>query len=160
LPIEDDRRKYFQNLVAGNNPSLGYHLISMLSEVNLFKSVWTTNFDNLMVKCAHKYNLQPIEITIDTSDRIYRGDVAGELLCIALHGDYKYGSTKNTSKELDTQNDTFVNALRHELTNRSLIVMGYSGRDASLMNALSAAYQTKGSGKLFWCGYGANALSL
>jgi NAD-dependent SIR2 family protein deacetylase len=44
-PIEDDRRKYFQHLVADKNPSLGYHLISMLSEIGWIKSVWTTNFD-------------------------------------------------------------------------------------------------------------------
>lgn len=157
FPIEDDRRRYFQNLVAENNPSLGYHLIAMLSEIGLFKSIWTTNFDNLMVKCAHKYNLQPIEISVDTADRIYRGDVDRELLCIALHGDYKYGSMKNTATELDSQNNTLVNALKHELTNRSLIVMGYSGRDISLMNALSATYQASGAGKLFWCGYGMNA---
>ncbi len=157
FPIEDDRRKYFQNLVSGKNPSLGYHLIAMLSEIGLFKSVWTTNFDSLMVKCAHQYTVNPIEVSLDTADRIYRGDVAGELLCISLHGDFKYGSLKNTATELDSQNDTMVNALIHELTNRDLIVIGYSGRDKSLMTALATAYTTKGTGKLFWCGYGLNA---
>lgn len=158
-PIEDDRRKYFQHLVADKNPSLGYHLISMLSEIGWIKSVWTTNFDGLMIKCAHQYNINPIEITIDTADRIYRGDVDKELLCIAMHGDYKYGSLKNTSAELDSQNDVFVKALRHELTNRNLIVLGYSGRDKSLMSALYKAYQTSGSGRLYWCGYSINANS-
>ena len=157
LPIEDDRRKYFQHLTNGKNPSLGYHLISMLSEIGWIKSVWTTNFDGLMIKCAHGYNLNPIEITCDSSDRIYRGDTAQELLCIALHGDYKYGGLKNTTTELDSQNDTFVSGLSHELANRNLIVIGYSGRDKSLMAALEKAYQTKGSGRLYWCGYGQNA---
>lgn len=156
-PIPDDRRKYFQHLAAGINPSIGYHLISMLAEKGLFKSVWTTNFDGLMLKCAHKYNLSPIEVTAETSDRIYRGDVDGELLCIALHGDYKYGALKNTASELDSQNDVLVRAISHELTNRNLLVIGYSGRDNSLMTALASAYQTMGNGKLFWCGYGNNA---
>jgi hypothetical protein len=155
--IDDDRRRYFQNLVKGKKPSLGYHLICMLSEVGLFKSVWTTNFDGLVAKCANQYNINPIEITLDTTDRVFRGEVPGELLCISLHGDYKYGPIKNTTIELDSQNETFVKALIYELTNRDLIVMGYSGRDESLMNALSLAYQSKGSGKLFWCGYGLNA---
>lgn len=157
FPIEDDRRKYFQNLVTGKKPSLGYHLVAMLSETGFFKSVWTTNFDGFMLKCAHQYELNPIEVSLDTADRIYRVDVAKELLCIALHGDYKYGSLKNTAAELDSQNDIFVNALSHELANRDLIVLGYSGRDVSLMSALAAAYQAKGIGKLFWCGYGLNA---
>lgn len=156
-PIADDRRKYFQHLVSGVNPSIGYHLVALLAEKGLFKSVWTTNFDGLMLKSAHKYNLNPIEITAETSDRIFRGDANGELLCIALHGDYKYGTLKNTTSELDLQNDEFVRALRHELTDRDLLVIGYSGRDKSLMNALRSAYEANGSGKLFWCGYGSNA---
>lgn len=156
-PIADDRRKYFQHLVMGKNPSLGYHLISMLAESGIFKSVWTTNFDGLMLKCAHQYGISPIEITSETAGRIYRGDVNGELLCIALHGDYKYGALKNTSEELDSQDDVLISALSHEMENRDLIVLGYSGRDISLMSALNKAFQAKGSGKLFWCGYGVNA---
>ena len=154
-PIPDDRRKYFQGLITGCEPSLGYHLIAMLAQRDIIKSVWTTNFDGLMAKCAHQYTpLIPIEITAQTSNRIYRGDVAGELLCVALHGDYKYGDLKNTEQELDSQDGELVKALRHELTNRDLIVFGYSGRDQSLMQALSQVYGERGAGKLFWCGYG------
>lgn len=156
-PIPDDRRKYFQHLVAGVNPSIGYHLISMLAEKGVFKSVWTTNFDGLMVKCAHQYNLSPIEVTAETSNRIYRGDVDRELLCIALHGDYKYGALKNTTSELDSQNEVFVKAISHELEKRDLLVIGYSGRDKSIMAALASAYHAKGNGRLFWCGYGNTA---
>lgn len=156
-PIPDDRRKYFQHLSASHEPSIGYHLIAILAQKNIVKSVWTTNFDGLMLKCAHQHTpLVPIEITSETSDRIYRGDVDGELLCIALHGDYKYGDLKNTENELDSQDGELVKALRHELTNRDLIVFGYSGRDVSLMNALTEVYSERGSGKLFWCGYGTN----
>ena len=161
FPIADDRRKYFQHLVSGCEPSLGYHLISMLAQIGIIKSVWTTNFDGLMVKCAHKYTpLTPIEISTDVADRVYRGDVDNELLCIELHGDYKYGALKNTAEELDTQNDIFISALMHELTNRDLIVIGYSGRDKSLMAALNEVYKQAGAGKLFWCGYGKILLSL
>jgi hypothetical protein len=53
-PIEEDRRKYFQNLFVGVSPSLGYHLISLLAEVGWIKSVWSTNFDGLMLKAAHQ----------------------------------------------------------------------------------------------------------
>ncbi|MCM1528059.1 MAG: SIR2 family protein [Bacteroides sp.] len=155
-PIPDDRRKYFEHLIDGKKPSLGYHLISMLAEKEIFKSIWTTNFDGLMVKCAHQYNIVPIEITLESVERIYRNDTKGELMCIALHGDYKYGELKNTTEELDTQNEIFLQAISHELTDHDLIVLGYSGRDKSLMSALKTAYQIKGVGKLFWCGYGDN----
>lgn len=154
-PIANDRKKYFQHLVEGRHPSLGYHLVCMLSELGIFKSIWTTNFDGLVLKCAHQYNLTPIEITLESVDRIYRNDTSKELLYIALHGDYKYGELKNTAKELDSQNDKLIQALKRELANHDLIVLGYSGRDKSLMAALHSAFTENGSGKLFWCGYGA-----
>lgn len=159
-PLAEDRRKYFQHLVSTHDPSLGYHIISMMAKKNIIKCVWTTNFDGLMVKCAHQYTpLVPIEITSETSERIYRDDVDQELLCIALHGDYKYGSLKNTENELDAQDGELEKALLHQLQNRDLIVIGYSGRDHSVMNALRKVYSAKGAGRLFWCGYGSQASS-
>lgn len=159
-PLAEDRRKYFQHMVSTHDPSLGYHIISMLAKKNIIKCVWTTNFDGLIAKCAHQYTpLVPIEITSETSERVYRNDVDQELLCIALHGDYKYGSLKNTENELDTQDGELEKALRHQLQNRDLIVIGYSGRDLSLMRALEKVYSEKGAGRLFWCGYGSHPSS-
>lgn len=156
-PIDDDRRNYFQSIITNHEPSIGYHLISMLAQEDIIKSVWTTNFDGLMIKCAHKYNsLIPIEITAETSERLYRNRASKELMCIELHGDYKYGSLKNTSNELDSQEDVFIQSLLHELTNQDLIVIGYSGRDRSLMQVLENVYKKPGAGKLFWCGYGSS----
>ena len=37
-PIEDDRRKYFQHLTSNHDPSLGYHLISLLALENIIKT--------------------------------------------------------------------------------------------------------------------------
>jgi hypothetical protein len=156
LPIVDDRRKYFQHLVENKKPSLGYHLISMLAEIGWIKSVWTTNFDGLIVKAAYQYDLTPIEITLESQDRIYRKDVNKELLCVALHGDYKYGALRNTATELDAQSNILVEALIHEISLRNFIVLGYSGRDKSLMTALKKAYLKPGIGRLYWCGYGNN----
>lgn len=155
-PIDDDRRKYFQHLTENKNPSLGYHLIAMLAETGWIKSVWTTNFDGLSVKTTHQYSVTPVEVTLETQERIHRPDVNKELLCVALHGDYKYGELKNTAMELDAQSDVLIRALQYELAKRNLIVIGYSGRDKSLMSALKEAYSQPGGGRLYWCGYGTN----
>lgn len=138
--IADDRRKYFQHLIEGKSPSLGYHIIALLAENEIVKSVWTTNFDGLMLKTAHSYGLVPIEVTLESQDRIFRNDTDKELLCIALHGDYKYGPLKNTETELDNQSEVLVRALTHEIEKRNFIVLGYSGRDNSVMDALERAY--------------------
>lgn len=156
-PLADDRNKYFQSLFENAKPSLGYHIISFMSELNVFKSVWTTNFDGLMEKCAHLYNLMPISIATNSIDRFYKTNSKNELFIVPLHGDYKFGKLKNTASELDSQNDEYVKALSFDLTDKDLIVIGYSGRDVSLMTALKSAYSNRGAGRLFWCGYGNKA---
>ena len=132
-PIPSDRRRYFENLAIEKEASIGYHLLMMLAEKEMLKSIWTTNFDGLVIKTAHSYNLVPIEITLESQDRIFRNDSDKELSCVMLHGDYKYGPLKNTEIELDCQSDIFSRAFSYESSKRNFIVIGYSGRDKSLM---------------------------
>ncbi len=155
-PITDDRRKYFQSLSERKEPYVGYKLLMLLAEAEIVRSIWSTNFDGLVVKAAHQMNLTPIEIALDSVERIYRNGSRNELLSIALHGDYKYGELKNTSSELDAQHEVFVESLRRYIIDKSLIIIGYSGRDKSLMTALKSAFSQRGSGRLYWCGYGNN----
>ena len=153
-PIPDDRRKYFFSLIESKEPYIGYRLLCLLAEHNIVKSVWTTNFDGLIVRSAHQNKLTPIEITLDNSDRIYRNQSSKELLTIALHGDYKFSTLKNTERELDNQDETFKEQFSAYHTDKNLIVVGYSGRDKSLMDAILSAFTKKGSGRLYWCGFG------
>ncbi|MDD4591286.1 MAG: SIR2 family protein, partial [Parabacteroides sp.] len=156
-PIADDRRKYFFSLIENKEPYIGYKLLCLLAEYGIAKSVWTTNFDGLVVRSAHQNKLTPIEINLDNSERIFRNQSSKELLIIALHGDYKFSSLKNTVRELDAQNETFKEQLTNYHIDKNLIVLGYSGRDKSLMDALENAFTKKGAGRLYWCGYGDNA---
>ena len=153
-PIEADRQKYFEQLAYNKAPYIGYKLLCMLNNAGIVKSVWTTNFDGLTERAAHQMNITPICITLDDPERIFRNENSHELLYIALHGDYKYSKLKNTNQELDTQNNIFKDALKRYFVDKNLIVMGYSGRDKSLMNALKEAFSQPGSGRLYWCGFG------
>lgn len=154
LQIEDDRVKYFEHLAQGKQPYIGYKFLCLLNKYGIVKSIWTTNFDGLVERAAHNAFITPICINLDCADRIYRTESSNELLCISLHGDYKYSSLKKTSKELDSQHPTFVAALKRYFNDKNLIVIGYSGRDKSLMSALTEAFSEKGSGRIYWCGYG------
>lgn len=155
-PIEGDRSSYFKKLIQGKQPSIGYQLACLLSEAEIIKSIWTTNFDGLSVKAAHQMNLTPIEVTLDSVQRIYQPFSRQEILCVALHGDYKYGPLKNTSSELDNQEEIFVDTLVRYFNDKHLIVSGYSGRDKSLMQALIKVFSQRGAGRLYWCGRGDN----
>lgn len=155
-PIADDRRKYFLSLIENKEPYIGYHLICLLAKYGIVKSVWTTNFDGLTVRSAYQNSLTPIEVTLDNADGVFRNQSSKELLSIALHGDYKFTTLKNTEKELDNQDNTFKEHLSNYQIDKNMIVIGYSGRDRSLMEALKEAFARKGAGRLYWCGYGDN----
>ncbi len=154
FPIDDTRRKYFENLIKGKEPYVGYKVLTHLAKRGLFRVAFSTNFDGLVEKAAHQTGLTPIPISLANPEYAHRPSTASELLVVALHGDFKFGPLKNTSSELDSQNATFKEALKKHLYNNHLIVLGFSGRDRSLMEALKEAYSEQGGGMLFWCGYG------
>ena len=91
-------------------------------------------------RAAQQANITPIAINLDCVDRIYRTESSSELLYIALHGDCKFRTLKNTEKELDSQNSEFVSALRRYFVDKNLIIIGYSGRDKSLMSAFERSF--------------------
>lgn len=154
-PIDEHRRQYFQQICSGKTPSIGYKTIPILAKTHMLDSVWTTNIDDLVLKACVEGGIQAIEINLDSVKRInQRTQNRTELPIIKLHGDFKYGELKNTDKELLTQDETFRAKLIDYIQDKHLIVVGYSGRDISLMDTLKEAYSKPGGGILYWCGYG------
>ena len=153
-PIDEIRKKYFENICRGKEPYIGYKILCLLSKYGMLKSVFSTNFDGLVEKASYQTGITPISVSLDCTDRIYRVSTNSELLYVALHGDFKFGPLKNTERELDNQHDVFVSALQQHLYDKHLVIVGYSGRDKSLMNAIKKAYEKPGAGMIFWCGYG------
>jgi hypothetical protein len=154
FPIAADRRAFFQEKVRAAQPHIGYQLLAHLASTDIVNAVWTTNFDGLPAKAAGAQSLTPIEVGIDSKERIVRAVRKGEILCVSLHGDYRYDKLKNTVEELQSQDAVLRTALCDHLAGSPLIVVGYSGRDASIMESLAAAYSKPGAGTLYWCGYG------
>lgn len=148
-PILEDRRQYFQLLAEQATPSVGYQLLCLLAQAAIVSSVWTTNFDGLTIRTAMSIGtpfvfLPQAEPSWDASDG---------LLYAALHGDYRFSALKNTTDELREMDRTLRQMLISHLQDHHLIVVGYSGRDQSVMAALAEAYTTIGEGRLYWCGY-------
>jgi hypothetical protein len=123
-----------------------------LAEAGIIQSVWTTNFDSLFVKAAAEFDLTAIEVGLDTAQRIDRQPAAGEVLHVAIHGDYRYDALRNTADEIREQDKRLRQALIATLSTANLIVLGYSGRDDSVMETVRQAYEQPGSGRLYWCG--------
>lgn len=153
-PIAEDRRQFFTQLVEQALPNTGYQHVCLLAQSGVFHSVWTTNFDGLVGRAGAMTGTTVLEIGIDSSSRLERSTKVGVLRQISLHGDYRYDALKNTANELQDRDRSLLTEFAESLRDGSLIVVGYSARDESIMDTLAEAYATAGSGRLFWCTYG------
>jgi hypothetical protein len=152
FPTPTDRRSFFQRYVKLAVPFLGYRLIPLLVKNGLFRTLWTTNFDGLPARACAAANVPCVEVGIDTQHRVSLVPSPGYLRVVSLHGDYRYDALKNTTSELQSQEAELKRELIFELRDHDLLVLGYSGRDTSLMEALGEAYSTRHAGRLYWCG--------
>lgn len=154
-PTSLDRRAFFHHFIAAAKPHVGYKLTALLADAGCVRTVWTTNFDSLVARACMAANVVCVEVGIDTSHRASRPQNGDELRLISLHGDFRYDYLKNSVAELQEQDAILREEFLHELKDHDLVVIGYSGRDQSLMRVLSAAYSAHSSCRLYWCGYGA-----
>ena len=139
-PIVDDRRKYFATKVSDAKPFVGYQLLAELARKQIITNVWSTNFDSLSARAAAAANVSFIEVGIDCQHRLEATN-SNNFVCVSLHGDYRYDRLKNTSEELQKQENQMHDALIRELHQCPTIVCGYSGRDESIMQMFEAAYE-------------------
>ena len=154
LPISEDRRKFFEPWIRDARPHVGYQLLCLLAQAQVIRSVWTTNFDCLVARACAATSVTPIEIGIDCQRRLFRQPSNTELVCVSLHGDYRYDPLSNTETELQEQEEQLKASLIETAKTQSLIVVGYSGRDQSVMAALdSAVADTSAPTKAYWCGF-------
>jgi hypothetical protein len=158
LSDADDRRLYVANMVNGKKPHYGYLCLGALLASRKIEFVWTPNFDTMTEQA---YSI----VTGGESPPVVGRGTAGHLrvllrdrrfpVIVKLHGDFRVDPLQNTTEELSALDkiagDEFVEFAR----TYGLVVVGYSGRDASVMDALSRALHENGSSAfpdgIYWC---------
>lgn len=146
-PTQEDRRLYIKRQVSKGSPSLGHKVLGSLLCSSQTCCVFTTNFDSLIEDSATvAAQLLPSSnrasatlAAIDNSARAETCLCENEWpLIVKLHGDYQSTELKNTDSELLEQDKRLRLVLTQSLHRFGLIVVGYSGRDDSVMQALRA----------------------
>lgn len=155
-PSEADRRTYLDAKIAGAKPSYGHIALATLMRAQLSRLVWTTNFDPLIADaCAKVYDGTGYLTTV----ALDAPDLAKQCIDderwpieIKLHGDFRSRRLKNTPDELRLQDERLRQILVDSCRRLGLVVVGYSGRDSSVMDALQEALNQKGAfpAGLFW----------
>ena len=151
-----DRRAYLDELIARGKPSFGHHSLALLMQEDLCRIVWTTNFDRTVEDAAAERlggTGRLIVADLKEPEKIRRAvDENRWPVYGKLHGDYHSDALMNTAAELRQQDVEMRRSLIDCCRRQGLAVIGYSGRDASIMQALEEALdEGRGfPGGLFW----------
>ncbi|WIJ26937.1 SIR2 family protein [Devosia sp. RR2S18] len=160
-PHERLRRQYIDDAIAKGTPAFGHKVLGSLMAARKTDCVFTTNFDPLVEEAAQTASAllpateqaRPTVAALDSADRAVRSLKESDWPLVAkLHGDYQSEDIKNTSTELAAQDAR----MRHVLVGASqrfgMVFVGYSGRDASVMEALTSVLKerTPFPNNLFW----------
>lgn len=153
------RREWLARWTANGRPSYGHRVVAALMASGLIRWIATTNFDGLVEQAYEQLRTREQDIhamtvaAIDSADRATRALREDDWpLLIKLHGDITSERLKNTSSELREQDETLRQSLLDASRKYGLAVIGYSGRDTSVMQTLRAALAQKNAfpGGLFW----------
>ena len=155
-PAEVDRRAYLDAKLAGAKPSYGHLALATLMRASRARLIWTTNFDTLIADaCAKIYDTTSALTTV----ALDVPDLAAQAIQykrwpveVKLHGDFRFRKLKNTPDELRHQDSRLRQTLVDSCRQFGLVVVGYSGRDDSIMDTLEDAVRSPGAfpAGLFW----------
>jgi hypothetical protein len=161
LPDDGPRRQYLRGLFKDRSPSYGQRVLGALIAEGLVDLGLTTNFDDLIEQAAE---CARAALTPSTRPRLgiaALGDSARAGLALSdddfpllvkLHGDFRERELKNLDSELQAQDAKLRQAFLDASRRFGLAVIGYSGRDASVMKMLTDAVATADAlpGGLWW----------
>jgi len=154
FPDARDRRSYIEAAIRQGSPSYGHRVLAALITSGTIRCLFTTNFDPLVERTTVLTDElvppgQQAHLTVGALDLVERAvrcvrDETWPLL-VKLHGDYQSEQLKNTPLELQAQDEQLRKTLVDVTARFGLVVIGYSGRDDSIMDALDEAVATSGA---------------
>lgn len=151
--LPKQRRLFIEKEVENKNPSIGYAYLLRLIERSYFRTVFTTNFDDLLnqsfyshskirpIVCAHDSSISSVSITSKRPK------------IIKLHGDYLFDDIKSTLRETESLEANTKNKFIEFAKDYGLIVVGYGANDRSVMDVLTYLLRHDaflGNG-IYWC---------
>jgi NAD-dependent SIR2 family protein deacetylase len=155
-PTPRDRQSYINGIVSAGSPSYGHNVLTALMQCDKVRAVWTTNFDE-MVEYAYNASSERNKLLValkleDSALAMHALNDSRWPLLVKIHGDYRSNRLKNTTEELRSQDGEMRHALVEACKRFGLAIVGYSGRDNSVMDALEEAiFNGKGYPPgLFW----------
>lgn len=119
-----------------------------------FRTIWTTNYDNLIEDTCNKYN----KIVDDkhSVDQLFQNKPKADLVLYKMHGDIDFpGKAILTKEDYEAYFDThqaFISALSGELISKTFLFIGFSFTDPNIDHVLSRLnYKYKQKDREHYC---------
>ncbi|MFN3735794.1 SIR2 family protein [Hydrogenophaga sp.] len=155
------RRQYIDDAIKKGTPCYGHKVLASMMAGGKVDCVFTTNFDPLVEDAAAAANTllpvaeqrRPTVAGLDSAERAKRCLTEADWPLLAkLHGDYQSIEIKNAGSELEKQDERMRHVLVEASQRLGMVFVGYSGRDASVMEALNAVLKetTPFPNGLYW----------
>lgn len=149
------RRDCIEEMLEGSHPSWGYVYLASLLQEQVFNAVVTTNFDDLVNEACYLYTdgVRPIVFAHDSEIVNLRLTMTRPKI-MKLHGDFLYDSIlKNTAAETKRLTANMEAKFAQLSQEYGLVVVGYGGRDSSVMDILEKLLADKQCFKhgVYWC---------
>jgi hypothetical protein len=155
LGVKADRRQFFEKLINPHvPPSKGYVALTQILHQGWISTVLTTNFDQCLDRAAILHNRPHRLVSISTpADYVMFNSAPQDPQVIFLHGSVKHYTDKNLTAEVQSLDSDLVERVKPLLRDHPVIVVGYRGTEASVMNDLFLS-QAEAGGFLhgiYWC---------
>jgi hypothetical protein len=151
--LQRQRRMFIESEVAGRFPSIGYAYLMAMVAQGYFRTLFTTNFDDLLNEAFYLYsNERPIVCAHDSS--INSVTVSSKRpKIVKLHGDYLFDDLKATLRETESLEQNMKAKFTEFAKDSGLVVIGYSGSDRSIMDLLTSLLKSDDyfPAGVYWC---------
>ncbi len=155
LGVKSDRREFFEKLINPDvPPSRGYVALTQILHQGWISTVLTTNFDQCLERAAILHNRPHRLVSISTpADYVMFNSAPHDPQVIFLHGSVKHYTDKNLTGEVQKLDTELVERLKPLLRDHPVIVVGYRGSEASVMNDLFLSQAASGGflHGVYWC---------
>jgi phosphoglycolate phosphatase-like HAD superfamily hydrolase len=135
-PDAPTRRAYLAKHFAQVEPGPTHELLAQLAERGLVRVFVTTNFDRLLERALQARGIEPLVITSDADVAAAPNREHADCVVLKPHGDYLQENIRNTPAELAGLEPGMTTELQEVVDRYGLVVLGYSGSDEALSNAL------------------------
>ncbi|MDV2447449.1 hypothetical protein CMU93_08035 [Elizabethkingia anophelis] len=145
----DDRKELFENYIKNTHISISYLYLAELYKAGYIKYIFTTNFDDLILRALALKGIFPPIYDMTTIEELSSANPSDGAV-IFLHGRYNGEWQLNTQSEMQKVVD-LTKKLFTKIDDNRWLIIGYSGDDL-VFDSLTA-YCSRFNAHLYWIGY-------